>query len=163
MQQGMKNVDKFSVFLSSILSGRPLGLLYFFAGLKPCPTFLIFFRVFVVNFLNPRLDFTPDFDLGFTRLLTLAGLLVLNLLEKRDGLKAGFLFGNLGAVFPANLAVKKVVNLAGFLDPGNEGGDYNIPVPLLHPDGFAVFLRIHRKDTRCVGQGFSLAYLKSQT
>jgi len=72
----------------------------------------------------------------FMRLLTFAGLIVVKLLEKRDGLLNGFRFGNLDGLFPVKLAVNFPVKLDDFHHPLHNGGDTTDASPSLPPGGF---------------------------
>ena len=92
-------------------------------------------------FLSPILNFTPDltydFMLDFTRLLTLARLIVLKLLDNRVGLIDVFRFGNLDGLFPVNLAVKNPVLLPGLQDPLHNVVHTTETSPSPPPDGVA--------------------------
>jgi len=79
----------------------------------------------VAEFPSPRPVFTIDFVLDLTPLFIPDGLIVVKLLAKQVVLLDGFRFGNLKDILLVNLAVKKPVKLAGFLDPVHQGVDIN--------------------------------------
>ncbi len=94
----------------------------------------------------------------------LDGLIVVKLLEKRDGLINGFRLVNLDGVLPVKLAVKNPVKLPDLKDPVHNGVHTTDACPSLHPGGVGHILnKLNHRDTKYVGHGFSRAYLNSQT